>query len=250
MRLWEDARGRTVAAAFFFALSPFRRNPNLVALISEPAYSGLAVPMLEWAEEQRLSLDGEPGLALEVTESNTLLNTLLASRGYRRSDDWMNMREKPLGAGPDEVILPPGYTLKHVETDEEQHKFFLAVHAVFSMLDNPNVYAEVCRGPSHVRELGLIALSPDGEVASFCTLWLDRENGVAEFEPVGTRPEQQKRGLGLAVMAEGCNRLRALGCPLATVHGWSESPGANRLYEAGGFCTRDRLFDWQRAIAR
>ena len=90
-----------------------------------------------------------------------------------------------------------------------------------------------------------LVLSETGEVAAFCTAWLEQENGVAEFEPVGTVPGYRKRGLGAAVMAEACHRLRSLGCRKVTVNSWSESVGANKLYEAAGLQAKGKINSWQ-----
>jgi mycothiol synthase len=98
---------------------------------------------------------------------------------------------------------------------------------------------------SYIPDLDLILLSAEGEVAAFCTVWLDRESGLAEFEPVGTVPRYRKRGLGAALLADASNRLRALGCRTETVFSWTESVGANRLYAGAGLEELDKLYAWQ-----
>jgi ribosomal protein S18 acetylase RimI-like enzyme len=46
-------------------------------------------------------------------------------------------------------------------------------------------------------------------------------------------------------MTEAENRLQWLGVPLATVHSWSESEGANRLYDRLGYERVDRQRNWR-----
>lgn len=65
------------------------------------------------------------------------------------------------------------------------------------------------------------------------------------FEPVGTHPDHQKRGLGKAVMAEGLRRAARLGATLATVG--SYSPAAHALYSAMGFTEYDLSEPWTRS---
>jgi ribosomal protein S18 acetylase RimI-like enzyme len=65
---------------------------------------------------------------------------------------------------------------------------------------------------------------------------------------VGTVPSFQKRGLGSALLAYAHNRMREMGCPLATVQSWSASDGANRLYQAAGLLLKDRQLNWIKAI--
>ena len=50
------------------------------------------------------------------------------------------------------------------------------------------------------------------------------------FEPVGTVPEHQQRGLGKAVMIEAMRRLKEMNGLVAMVGGYS--PAANALYRS------------------
>jgi GNAT superfamily N-acetyltransferase len=92
--------------------------------------------------------------------------------------------------------------------------------------------------------LHLAVWSDQREIAAFCTVWIDPVNHYAEFEPVGTVPRFQKRGLGSALLAYAHNRLREKGCPLATVQSWSAAEGANKLYQAAGLLPKDNQLNW------
>jgi ribosomal protein S18 acetylase RimI-like enzyme len=113
------------------------------------------------------------------------------------------------------------------------------------MMDTHEAFASIRRAPSNIDELHLNVVNEQNQIAAFCSVWLDPENKVAEFEPVGTVPQFQKQGLAAALMANACNRLRELNCPQADVESWSESIGANKLYSAGGFLEQDRLYSWR-----
>ena len=67
---------------------------------------------------------------------------------------------------------------------------------------------------------------------------------TAYFEPVGTAPEHQRRGLGKAVMTEALHRLQRMGCVLAFVGGYSRA--ANALYASAGFTEYDLSEPWVR----
>jgi predicted acetyltransferase len=77
--------------------------------------------------------------------------------------------------------------------------------------------------------------SPDGRGASACTIWFDGVNGVGLFEPVGTHPDFQGKGLGKAVMAEGLRRMKAAGMTRAIVGFDPNNVAALALYTAMGF---------------
>jgi mycothiol synthase len=85
-------------------------------------------------------------------------------------------------------------------------------------------------------------VAPTGELAAFCTVWFDDVTRTAVFEPVGTHPDHQKRGLGKAVMAEGLRRAERMGATLATVSSYGKA--AHALYESMGFTEFDLLEPW------
>jgi GNAT superfamily N-acetyltransferase len=125
-------------------------------------------------------------------------------------------------------------------------QFHQAVKAVFNFDDSMEVYRIVQRAPSYIPELDLILLSDGGEVAAFCTAWLDNDSGVAELEPVGAVPDYRRKGLASALIAETSNRLRGLGCKKVTVNSWSESLAANRLYQVAGLQAKAKITAWER----
>jgi mycothiol synthase len=79
-------------------------------------------------------------------------------------------------------------------------------------------------------------------------VWLDPINRVGNFEPVGTHPDFQRRGLGQAVMVEGLRRLQAWGMTKAMVGTGAKNVPAIRLYEDVGFYTETHLLTYARAI--
>jgi len=90
--------------------------------------------------------------------------------------------------------------------------------------------------------LDLVAVAPDGEIASFCTIWYDDATRAALYDPVGTMPAHQRRGLGKAVMCEGLRRLEQMGALTAFVNGFD--PVANALYDAAISPECDRSEPW------
>jgi mycothiol synthase len=60
------------------------------------------------------------------------------------------------------------------------------------------------------------------------TIWFDDVTRTAYIEPVATVPAHQRKGLGKAVLMEGLQRLKHMGCKVAFVGGYSQA--ANALY--------------------
>jgi GNAT superfamily N-acetyltransferase len=238
-QLMHDETENLVGAAFAFDNHHWRKNPEPYAIVLDPEHRQLAKTLFDWAESSGM-------IEVELLEGNTFLTELIQSRGYTRSNDFMIMREKPLANTPPETVnLPEGYSIRTLDRSE-WNCYFEAVYAVFNMMDTPQAFASIQQAPSNVHELHLNAVNDHDQIAAFCSVWLDRENHVAEFEPVGTVPHFQKQGLGAALLAYACNRLRAMNCPRVKVESWSESVGANKLYSACGFAEQDRLYSWKK----
>jgi len=240
IHLWHDAAGTLLGAALV-------DGSREAALILDPERRDLAGSLLDWVEARVAAKGLAEPIAIEVLQGHTGLVRLFEARGYTRSSDYMVHRKKPLaGTSAEPVLLPPGYTIRPRRTPQDLQQRLVADKAVFNYEGTVEDYRSLQQAPSYLPELDLIVFSPAGEAASYCSVWLDQANSVAEFEPVGTLPEHRRRGLARAMMAEACNRLRAMGVPTAAVDSWSESPAANALYAGAGFEPWDRAYGWER----
>jgi mycothiol synthase len=232
IQLWEND-GDLIGALFF-------ESPSDAALIGDPAYPQLIAPLLDWAETRYRSKNSDQPLMIEAMESNVSRCDLLKSCGYTLYPGHFIHRHKPLNPNEIELVnLPPGFSIKPIETGEDRRLYPIAVQSVFNRSATVEQDEFLKQAPSYTPELHLAVWSDHNEIAAFCTVWIDPVNHYAEFEPVGTVPNFQKRGLGSALLADAHNRLREKGCPLATVQSWSTSEGANKLYQAAGLLPKD-----------
>jgi mycothiol synthase len=93
-----------------------------------------------------------------------------------------------------------------------------------------------------------VAATPEGKIGAFCIVWPDSVNQVGLFEPVGTHPDYQRKGLGRAVMLEGLRRLQQRGMSRAMVcTGEDNLPGV-KLYESMGFHITNKLGHYEKTI--
>jgi ribosomal protein S18 acetylase RimI-like enzyme len=214
-------------------------------LIGHPDHPELIDPMLDWLEARYQAKGSPEPLMIEAMESNTLLCDRMKSRGYSLFPGYFIHRHKPLDPKIVEPVdLPAGFTIKPMETDDERRRYPIAVQSVFHRSATIEQDEFLKQAPSYMPELNLLVLSNQYEIAAFCSVWIDPANHYAEFEPVGTVPSFQKRGLGSALLAYAHNRLRDKNCPLATVQSWNESIGANKLYQAAGLLPKDNQLNW------
>jgi GNAT superfamily N-acetyltransferase len=207
--------------------------------------------MLDVAE-QRLPKTNEEGrkeLLAWVNADDDSMKNLFTARGYARSKFLAeHMRRRCFSKAIPDSVPPRGYTVRALGDESELPARSWLSWKVFHP-DEPHEkyqgwewYKNVQRVPIYRRDLDIVAVAPNGELAAFCTVWFDDITRTAVFEPVGTHPNHQKRGLGKAVMTEGLRRAQRLGATLATVS--SYSTGAHALYECMGFTEFDLLEPW------
>jgi GNAT superfamily N-acetyltransferase len=245
--IWETADGRMAAV-----LHPEGRGDAFLQVHPALATPGLEEEVIAVAE-QRLADDrpgGRRALRMWANEHDHARQETLRRRGYTRQGSMEYQRRRPLSSPIPEGPVAPGYTVRPLgditELPARSWLSWLAFHP-----DEPDEryqgwewYRNIQRAPLYRRDLDLVAVAPDGELASFCTVWFDDVTRSGAFEPVGTAPAHQRRGLGTAVLHAGLRRLRHLGATLAFVGSYSAEAGA--LYAACGFTEYDLCCPWAR----
>lgn len=231
IRFWETADGQIVATLMpegrgtaYLQVHPQFRTPELEEDMLREAEATLAEP----GEDDRRHL------TVWAHQHDALRQQILVKRGYIRGDWPEYQRGRSLDIPIPDTVPPPGYTIRSLgDVSEVPARSWVSWRAFHP--DEPEDayigwewYLHIQRCPLYRRDLDLVAVAPDGELAAITTLWYDDVTRTGYFEPVGTSPEHQRRGLGKAIMCEGLRRLRNLGGVYATVAGYSEA--ANALY--------------------
>jgi mycothiol synthase len=109
-------------------------------------------------------------------------------------------------------------------------------------------FARFMAAPVYDPELDVVAVAPDGQIGAFCIAWPDPLTGVGLFEPVGTHPDFQRKGLGKAVMLAALDRLQRKGMRQAIVTTGEDNQPAIKLYESVGFHLTSRLLYYKLKI--
>lgn len=251
--LWETEDGRLAAA-----LNPEGMGDAFLQV--HPAFrsAALEAEMIATAENCLAAArpDGTRELCVWALEPDALRQSLLVSRGYVKSGAPEYIRRRSLEVPIPQPQLPPGYTVRSIHfTTEELAARARAGWKAFQgedtpidpTYDNDTSHRIFGRIPTYRRDLDLVIEAPNGDLAAFCTLWYDDVSRTAMFEPVGTVPAHQRRGLGKAIMYEGMRRLKAVGADLAFVSSYSDAAGG--LYASVGFTEYDLLEPWHKVIA-
>jgi len=209
-------------------------HPGFQSLELEEEMLGLAEEHLTAANP-----DGSRKLYVWAPEADDLRQGLVMRHGYSK-DNWHEYQwRRDLVAPIPEVPVPTGYMIRALgeglELLERCYASGLGFHEgdiqiAVGNRDDPTWYRNIQTAPLYRRDLDLVAIAPDGAIASFCTIWFDDVTRSAYFEPVATVPAHQRRGLGRALLTEGLRRLQRMGATRAFVGG--HSAAANALYRS------------------
>jgi ribosomal protein S18 acetylase RimI-like enzyme len=245
--LWEEG-GQPIG---FLLVTP---DEALFDLFVHPAIHGTPghAAMLAWSVESAARLSAPFGPAPLGTDwvfedddaTARLLETLGFARNGEQVEDYM-IREL---AGVPDSTLPDGFRFSAMNSEallpsrSEAHRLAFSPG---SRMNNAR-YAAFRSAPDYRPELDVIILDHEQRVAAFAMCWVDRQNRIAEFEPVGVHPDFQRQGLGHAVLYEGMRRMRDAGADRALVYvARAGHPELQAFYRRAGFTPRNGIASYR-----
>jgi mycothiol synthase len=211
--------------------------------------------MYNWAEEKAMQIarqNGKPTVyVLWVLHDDDILGAHFGQRGYRLRRGMVHLTRLLDKAIPSQQ-LPEGFQVRSSKGEAEVVARAKAQYGAFESKARFEQYVErftnFMRSPVYDPELDIVAVAPDGRIGAFCIVWTDPVNQVGLFEPVGTHPDFQRKGLGRAVMLEGLVRLKRLGMKSAIVSTFEDNPPAIKLYESVGFQAVNKLGTYEKDV--
>ncbi len=201
------------------------------------------IPLLEWARGQL----GQDAKVWYVSSEDKGLVAELERAGYR--DVGIDGPVFTRMTAEDTVPQPPtGFTLRAMTGEEEADRRRRASHAAFKSTMDPaqhlERYLRFMRSPVYEAERDLVAVAPDGTIASFMIWWPDA-SGIAQIEPMGTDPAFHRRGVGRALMEFAFSRMREAGMTEVRVITDEHRQDAVAFYAAVGFTRVADLRFWK-----
>jgi ribosomal protein S18 acetylase RimI-like enzyme len=166
-------------------------------------------------------------------EDDGELREILARHGFTKPGGPMDFLVRDLDATPPVAPLPEGFRCRTVEEADLAERVAAHRDAFAPSRVTEKSYRNVMSAWPYRRSLDCVVEAPDGRFAAYCLIWPDDENRVGELEPVGTRSEFRRRGLGAAVCTFALRRLYEEGGRQAVVYCF---PGRGcDLYRSIGF---------------
>ena len=236
VHLWHRKDGNLVGFAW-------RDGPGSFVLQTHPIQDhdpALIEAMLNWANDH-WAVSGADGTARAARtyahDADRSRIALLMRHDFRRMVDHEMLRlERSLAEPVADAALPRGAIVRSLGGEDEMAAGIALHHAVRpDSTMTTESYRRMRAVVGFRPDLDLIAVAPDGVFASYGICWLDPINQTGLFEPVGTRATYRRCGFGRALIAEGLQRLRAVGARTAFVCCTRGNDAARALYESAGF---------------
>ena len=232
--LWENADGKIIAALNHLGDSELRLHIHPHFRSAE-----LENEMLDCAEENYYTTakDGRRYIYMPIFEDDSIRQEIAQARGYEKRPGWGHHYRRDLEASIPDAPVPAGYKISSMGGAEDHPPRSWASWRAFHN-DEPDEnydgdyswYANLQSAPLYRRDLDIVAVAPNGGIASFCTIFYDDYTRSAVTVLVGTAVEHWRRGLGKAVITEGLRRLKELGCTRVFSTGYDKP--ADALYRS------------------
>ena len=239
IRLWEDDAGALLGFAIFgddFSLDMQVRPDARWQGIEEEMFAWIETRWRESMDDPTIPHERKRDLFTGVLVDDAMRSAFLERHGFARGDKpllrFVRALVEPLPA----PALPNGFVVRGIAGIHETTNRASAHREAFhpSRVTDKG-YARLMRMSEYDRDLDVVTVAPDGVIAAYAMCWVDRANKVGEFEPVGTRPAFQRKGLARAALLEGMSRMKARGAETALVSTDGSNTSAIRLYESVGF---------------
>ncbi|MDD5265113.1 MAG: GNAT family N-acetyltransferase, partial [Candidatus Bipolaricaulis sp.] len=235
-------------------------DPGVCHLHVDPTHRSEALEdeMIAVAEREYSAPSERGGRVVCVwsMEDDELRNRVLEKRGYATFESEHSIEHhgrRSLAEPISPVPVPEGFTVRSMGDVDEHPRRSLCSWRSFHP-DEPEAgcdrtgawYRNVQRAPLYRRDLDVVAVAPNGDLASFAVCYFDDASRTGVFVLDGTAGEHQRRGLGKAVLTEALRRLQDRGAATAYVS-WYEAP-AGALYESAGFVDERRGRAWMKRL--
>lgn len=256
IRIWEEVNDEAIPTKMTIvamANPEGSRERSDYFIQIDPAYSFLEREILEWIEGHFLKSKKDrvnrEKLKIHTIEGNSTRESLLTELGYKEGEISGYLRLRPVVLSIPDSDCPKGFEIRSIRGRSDYDQLMSATRLVFGHGEwlNAELYEGITRRSFYKQDLDLVAVTPDGTFASFCTFRIDPISRITSLEPMGTLPNYRRRGLAKALIYEGLERSMKYNPSLFYI-GAADTPAANRLYDSVGFTVKFAYHCWQKEI--
>jgi ribosomal protein S18 acetylase RimI-like enzyme len=245
-RLWFDA-DRLIGWAL---ISPAEQAVDIFT-IPELHADPREHEMYAWAFDHTADLDSIT--VSWIADKDEARIRFLEDQGFARDDHHYVYFQRSLSDPLPDPVLPNGFYIRTARSDEADARLrAVASKAAFGSQKPFDEYWlrnwRFVQSPVYVPEHEIFVMSPDETVAAYCIVWTDPITKLGHFEPVGTHPDYQRKGLGKAMLFDAMIRLKSEGMTVADVCTNHDNAAAIHLYESVGFRITKKLLTYKKVM--
>ncbi|MDX2378950.1 MAG: GNAT family N-acetyltransferase [Acidimicrobiia bacterium] len=186
---------------------------------------------LDWALQELLERRHGERLVLYPSDEAAWVHEVIRRHGFVRGEvaglEW----GYDLGDVP-EPFEPESFVVDSIRGPEDYASIDRCLEGAFGgNMDRIPILTSLATNPMVQRELSVVARATDGDIAAYCKGEVDPDTGVAGIDPVATRPDYQRRGLGRAVVLRCFAEQRRLGGTMSFIGSGPEDSAGSRLYQ-------------------
>ncbi|NHJ05406.1 MAG: GNAT family N-acetyltransferase [Candidatus Heimdallarchaeota archaeon] len=253
VKIWELGTDENTTGNNIVAITIYE-PPSTFWIQIHPDYRYLELKILDWIEEQRKQMkknnSEKQELHFYVLNSDEFRVKLLKERGYQNKGSEECIRIRSLEMSIPEYQLPDGYSIRHVNIEEDFDKYREVIGAVFPHCNKMtrSLAEKYSKASFYKANLDLVVVAPKGDFAAFCTMRFDSKSKIAELEPMGTHLEHRRKGLGKALIYEALKRVKKYQPSLICVSSAASTKAADALYNSLGFEKIDDITLWVKEL--
>lgn len=243
-RIWENESGQIVGFVMLWSRQPIS-SYIVFDSFTHPEFANneLLSAMLNWGDLRvnEIAKEQETPLTVYVTgySQYDISDNILKKCGYTflppNPDEHNVYFGKPLQNGISSPTIPTGYKIRMLQGTDDLE----AYQALYG-------FSKVA--PLHQKELieskeycHLVMVSPAGEFVAYCECsvcyaeWERSHQRIGWIDYVETKPDQQQKGFGRAILTAGLLHLKEMGADSAMLVTINTNTPAVTLYNKTGF---------------
>ncbi|MFX0124339.1 MAG: GNAT family N-acetyltransferase [Candidatus Hodarchaeota archaeon] len=253
VRIWEKVKVTNSLPKKTIVTLTTRDSHKDYFLHVDPDYRHIEREMIEWIEQHfkkiKKKQEKKEKLSINILEGNPQRETLLTELGYRYEEIYGYYRIRKGNSAITDYPCPENFEIRTIERTDYVQLASL-IRRVFGHGEwfTEEVLEWITQCSFYQEELDLVAVTPDGTIASFCTFRVDPKSKIISLEPMGTNPDFRRLGLGKTIITEGIKRSMKFNPPFFYIDGAANNPAANRLYDVTGFLEKYAINSWIKEI--